>query len=155
MIPTPGHWLSYVGFARWSFAIGPFLAHIHKEPLGAQEGEPAVDVGEGVGLAGPLCVPWRDGGREHRTWGSWGCASGTGDPSGQSDGPLSAAHTQRSARVKAWPTKKVLRDRAFSSSPRARARPFWLHRRRELNSSQWSTCRARGQTTQFGKTVFH
>ena len=54
------HWSPYVGFAWRSSAIGPFLAHVHEESLGAQEGEPAVDVGEGVGLAGPLRAPCRE-----------------------------------------------------------------------------------------------
>lgn len=53
------------------------------------------------------------------------------------------AQTEISASVMACPTRKVLRDRALSSSARARVKPGWPHRRWALNSSQWSTCRHR------------
>lgn len=52
--------LSYIGFAWRCFAIGPFFAHIYKWQLGAQEGKPASDMGEGVRLAWPSCMTWRD-----------------------------------------------------------------------------------------------
>lgn len=57
---NPVHRLSYIGFAGRCFAIVPFFAHIYKWHLGAQEGKPASDMGEGVSLACPSRMTWRD-----------------------------------------------------------------------------------------------
>ena len=57
----------YIGFAWWNFATGPLVSHSDSSEgnLGAQEGKPAIDMREGLGLAWPFTMTCSDQTNNH------------------------------------------------------------------------------------------